>query len=80
MILLIILIEIINSHFERSREASHLGLDSARPDICVLSNIQELSNSPKKDAISTALKDAKNNWIITTDADCLLPENVAKNH
>ena len=29
-------VEIINSHFERSREV--LSLDSARPDICVLKN------------------------------------------
>lgn len=33
------------------------------------------TNSPKKDAISTAVSIAKNNWIITTDADCFLPKN-----
>tara|TARA_R110002124_G_scaffold162063_5_gene329191 strand:- start:4343 stop:5497 length:1155 start_codon:yes stop_codon:yes gene_type:complete len=70
-------IEIINFYFERNREASHLGLNSARPDIRVLSN-KRVSNSPKKDAITTALKDAKNNWIITTDADCILPKNWLK--
>ncbi|TXD47972.1 glycosyltransferase [Polaribacter sp. IC073] len=32
------------------------------------------SNSPKKDAISTAVAIAKNNWIVTTDADCMLPK------
>ena len=32
------------------------------------------SNSPKKDAISTAISIAKNNWILTTDADCILPK------
>lgn len=32
------------------------------------------SLSPKKDAITTAIKYAKNNWIITTDADCFLPK------
>ncbi len=32
------------------------------------------SNSPKKDAISTAIRIAQNNWIITTDADCVLPK------
>ena len=68
-------VEIINSHFERNGEI--LSLDSARPDICVLKNTRT-SNSPKKDAISTALKRSKNNWIITTDADCLLPENWLK--
>ena len=33
------------------------------------------SNSPKKDAIETAIKIAKNDWIITTDADCLVQKN-----
>lgn len=33
------------------------------------------SNSPKKDAITTAIKQAKFDWILTTDADC----NVSKN-
>ncbi|MEO9570088.1 MAG: glycosyltransferase [Polaribacter sp.] len=37
-----------------------------------------ISNSPKKDAITTAISIAKNNWIITTDADCILPENWLK--
>lgn len=32
------------------------------------------SNSPKKDAIATAISNANNNWIITTDADCILPK------
>lgn len=32
------------------------------------------SNSPKKDAITTAIKQAKHEWIITTDADCTLPK------
>jgi cellulose synthase/poly-beta-1,6-N-acetylglucosamine synthase-like glycosyltransferase len=36
------------------------------------------SNSPKKDAISTAIGQAKNDWIMTTDADCLLPINWIK--
>ena len=30
------------------------------------------SNSPKKDAINTAIAFAKNDWIITTDADCVM--------
>lgn len=36
---------------------------------------QRQSNSPKKDAILSAIKLAKSAWLITTDADCLLPEN-----
>ena len=33
------------------------------------------TNSPKKDAINTAIAIAKNEWIITTDADCMVPSN-----
>jgi glycosyltransferase involved in cell wall biosynthesis len=40
----------------------------------IINNIR-LSNSPKKDAISTAMTVAKNDWIITTDADCTVPKN-----
>ncbi len=36
---------------------------------------QRKSKSPKKDAINTAIKIAKNNWIVTTDADCEVPKN-----
>lgn len=42
--------------------------------ISILKN-NRLSNSPKKDAIQTAIQSAKNNWIITTDADCEVPKN-----
>lgn len=31
------------------------------------------SNSPKKDAITTAMKRVSTNWVITTDADCTVP-------
>lgn len=46
-------------------------------NISVLKNIRK-SNSPKKDAIETAINQAKSEWIITTDADCLVPENWLK--
>lgn len=36
---------------------------------------QRKSNSPKKDAIQTAIQHSQFDWIITTDADCVLPEN-----
>jgi biofilm PGA synthesis N-glycosyltransferase PgaC len=68
-------IQIINCHFERNREV--LGLDCARPDISIITNKRQ-TNSPKKDAITTAIKATKNNWIITTDADCILPHNWLK--
>ena len=33
------------------------------------------SHAPKKDAISTAISKIKNDWIITTDADCVVQTN-----
>lgn len=42
--------------------------------VAVVKNIR-VSNSPKKDAISTAMQFVKNDWIITTDADCVVHEN-----
>lgn len=44
-----------------------------------LENIQNIQNkrstaSPKKDAITTAIHLAKNDFIITTDADCIVPK------
>lgn len=33
-----------------------------------------VSKSPKKDAINSAISIAKHEWIITTDADCVLPK------
>jgi biofilm PGA synthesis N-glycosyltransferase PgaC len=38
----------------------------------VLDNIR-LSNSPKKDAIKMGIEYSKYNWILTTDADCVVP-------
>ncbi|MDG5490335.1 glycosyltransferase [Psychroserpens sp. SPM9] len=32
------------------------------------------SPSPKKDAVTTAIKQAKHQWIVTTDADCSVPK------
>jgi len=40
----------------------------------LLENLR-LSNSPKKDAISRAIPIVKNEWIITTDADCMVNKN-----
>jgi len=50
---------------------NHLG--NSEIDFKILQNKRK-SKSPKKDAISTAIEHAKNEWILTTDADCLLPE------
>jgi cellulose synthase/poly-beta-1,6-N-acetylglucosamine synthase-like glycosyltransferase len=40
-----------------------------------LLNNSRTSNSPKKDALTQAIKQSKNPWIVTTDADCVLPKN-----
>lgn len=39
---------------------------------------KRLTRAPKKDAISRAIKMADFEWILTTDADCILPENWLK--
>lgn len=43
----------------------------------LLQNIQN-TNSPKKDAINTAINISSFEWIITTDADCVVPVNWLK--
>ena len=52
-------------------------IENYKSNFKVIKNIRK-SNSPKKDAIETAILQAKNSWIITTDADCLVPENWLK--
>ncbi|MCK0130032.1 glycosyltransferase [Flavobacteriaceae bacterium F08102] len=46
-------------------------------DIKIISNIH-CTNSPKKDAINLAIQHAKYPWIVTTDADVILPTNWLK--
>jgi len=46
------------------------------PSIAILLlNNKRLSGSPKKDAINTAISTAKFEWIVTTDADCIVSKN-----
>jgi cellulose synthase/poly-beta-1,6-N-acetylglucosamine synthase-like glycosyltransferase len=40
----------------------------------IIDNVR-YSNSPKKDAIELAIKKSKNDWIVTTDADCIVNKN-----
>lgn len=42
--------------------------------VSIIENIR-VSNSPKKDAITTAMQRVKTDWVITTDADCIVPQN-----
>src|SRR5690606_1027572 len=48
-------------------------LNNSSIDYKILQN-KRFSKSPKKDAISGAIEIASYEWIITTDADCLLPK------
>lgn len=41
-------------------------------NIKIIDNLR-ISNSPKKDAITTAITQTSFEWIITTDADCVVP-------
>lgn len=43
-------------------------------DTTLLENLV-LSNSPKKDALGRAIPIAKHEWIVTTDADCVVDKN-----
>lgn len=60
-------VEVINNFLHKKP------FDCAQGDIRIIKNIR-VTNSPKKDAISSAIAIAKHDWIITTDADCVLPK------
>ena len=45
---------------------------------CTLINNNNVTNSPKKDALIAAIKISKFNWIVTTDADCKVQKNWLK--
>jgi len=68
-------IDVINTFCQVERSRNLKPLDCARGDIFKVIKNNRTSNSPKKDAITTAISIAKNNWILTTDADCILPKN-----
>ena len=51
-----------------------LEVGSWKFEIRLIKNIRK-TNSPKKDAIEIAIEIAKNDWIITTDADCLVQKD-----
>ena len=57
-------VAIINSFSEKHPEINIQILDNNR-----------ISSSPKKDAITTAITVSKFDWILTTDADCILPHS-----
>jgi glycosyltransferase involved in cell wall biosynthesis len=49
-------------------------INDLRFKISLIDNIR-VSNSPKKDAISTAMQSVNSDWVITTDADCVIHKN-----
>lgn len=49
-------------------------VQSLKFKVSVINNIR-VSNSPKKDAIVTAMQIVNTDWIITTDADCVVNKN-----
>ena len=49
-------------------------LNHQEVDTTLLENLV-LSNSPKKDALGRAIPIAKHEWILTTDADCIVNKN-----
>ena len=46
----------------------------SRYAIQIIKNVR-ITNSPKKDAITTAMQTIHTDWIVTTDADCTFHEN-----
>lgn len=62
-------VEIVQEYCSKNRSEYPL-LNNVR----VLTN-NRVSNSPKKDAIKTGILASKYDWIVTTDADCIVPEN-----
>jgi glycosyltransferase involved in cell wall biosynthesis len=49
-------------------------IQSLKIKVSVINNIR-VTNSPKKDAIVTAMQITNTDWIITTDADCVVHSN-----
>lgn len=49
--------------------------DASLPFTVSIIKNNRVSNSPKKDAISTAMQFVKLDWVITTDADCVVDQN-----
>jgi glycosyltransferase involved in cell wall biosynthesis len=68
----------VNDASTDSSEAIVLqAIENSNFSIRLLQN-KRVSNSPKKDTISEAIKNSNFEWIVTTDADCELPENWLK--
>lgn len=62
---------------DSSEECIQNAIEDSVFTIKVIQN-KRLSNAPKKDAISEAIKKSSFEWIITSDADCELPKHWLK--
>jgi len=56
------------------RKFYHWRMENGKFQTTLLENIR-LSDSPKKDAIARAIPIIKKDWVVTTDADCILPND-----
>lgn len=56
-----------------STDNSIKAIKQFKSQVTIIDNIRK-SNSPKKDAIETGIQQSKFDWIITTDADCIIPK------
>lgn len=67
-------VNFVNDASEDTSEAIiSAAMESSKFSLKILQN-KRISNAPKKDAISEAIKNSKFEWIVTTDADCVLPK------
>jgi len=57
--------------------AEKISFSGFKFQVSVIDSVR-ISNSPKKDAITTAMRNVKTDWVITTDADCMVPKNWLK--
>ena len=64
---------------DNSEELAIRLLNCTQLDFHIYNNVTK-SKSPKKDAITLGIKHAKYQWIITTDADCIVPSNWLKSY
>lgn len=60
---------------DNSENIIKTALDESRLQYCILKN-ERTSSSPKKDAITKAVKHSQYEWIMTTDADCRLHSGI----
>ena len=69
-------IYLVDDHSDdKSKAICHQYIEKYKMTTAQVLENQNLATSPKKSAVLTALEDIKTGYVITTDADCLVPEN-----